>query len=396
MKNICLLIYNLRSGGAEHVLAQWSILLSEQYNVFMTIYADEDKVWYPYGGRLVNLNVPSNNKSFLTKVLIVLKRALVLHKFVKRNHIDTVVSFCNECNLVNTISLHRANKVCSIRSASDIYANQFVKYVILSHRNKLIIQTNALKNQLINIYGDRIEDKVFVFGNPFDTERIQAMSKETPPQCLSDVLSNKKTIVNVASFKRLKNHSGLLRVFEIVANVIPDVYLILIGANQDQYEKIAKMANESKFADRIIFAGELSNPFSVVSRCSVFVLPSLKEGIPNALAEAIICGVPVIASNCPTGPAELLNEDPSTVSFDKNGVYQSDYGLLVKQFSDFSEYAYDDQNEEYMPFANAIMYALSPIGHRDLTTKAKEGSKRFDLNAYKKELIHLLEGLSML
>jgi len=393
MKNVCLLIYDLRSGGAEHVLSDWSLLLSDVFNVFMTIYDHEDQICYPYGGQLVNLNVPSDNKNALTKTLTVLRRAKALSKFVKEKNIDIVISFCNECNLVNTISRHSAKKICSIRSASDVHSNRFVKYVIKSRNNILIIQTEALRKSLIEEYGDKISSKLIVKGNPFDTNRIKLMAKELPPIELQHILEQKKTIVNVASFKKQKNHSGLLRVFELVADRVPDAYLLLVGANSTGLQPdIALMASRSKYPDRIIFAGEQKNPFAIVSRCSVFVLPSLAEGIPNALAEAMICGAPVIASDCPTGPAELLCKEPAILHFNKNSIIKGDYGILVKRFSGYTEYTYDTPNDEYTPFANAIINVITDSEQRENLAKCSEqGSLRFDRKKYKESLVELVK-----
>lgn len=386
------MIYDLRSGGAEHVLSEWSQLLSQDFKVFMTIFDHADQVCYPYGGRLVNLDVPSDNRNAFTKILRVLKRAQNLKKFVKQEKIDMVISFCNECNLVNFVSTHSAVKMCSIRSASDVHSNPFVKYVIKSNNNKLIIQTDALRKSLIEEFGDGIKDKLIVMGNPFDTERIKKMALGEPPMEIAEILREKKTIVSVASFKQQKNHSGLLRVFEIVAKEVPDAYLLLVGANSTGLQKpVENMVMKSNYADRIIFTGEQSNPFAIDSRCSVFVLPSLAEGIPNALAEAMICGAPVIAADCPTGPAELLTRDPSTIDFKHSGIYEADYGILVRRFKGFTDYNYDGSDDEYQPFANAIIKALKDNNYLiSLRERAIVGARRFDWEDYRRTLVSLV------
>ena len=110
-KKICLLTYDLRSGGAERVISQWSILLQNFFDVYITTFRDE--IMYPYAGTYTCLDVKDSYASPLHKICNVLKRARALSRFVKKNDIDIVLSFCNECNLANTVSFHKAIKICS-------------------------------------------------------------------------------------------------------------------------------------------------------------------------------------------------------------------------------------------------------------------------------------------
>lgn len=392
-KNVCLLIYDLRSGGAERVLSQWSQLLSDKYNVFLTLFNPTVEIAYSYGGELCYLDAPSNNSNFLTKVNIVTKRAKLLKKFVARNNIDIVISFCNECNLVNTISNHNALKICSIRAASDLNANRFVEYVVRSKRNKIIIQTEALKRTMIERYGEGIAHKLIVFGNPFNCDVIRKNSQDALPDNIGLIMNSKKTIVHVGSYKPQKNHANLLRTFELVCDSVKDVYLLLVGADSVGLNNAVKgMAKKSRYSDRIFFVGELRNPFPVMKNGTLFVLPSLSEGIPNVLAEAMICGSPVIASNCQTGPEELLTKSGEEVVYNEKGWYLAQYGILVKPFSKAAEFNYESYSEENRFFADAIIYALGNNENlKELKRRALEGADRFDLCKYQMELISLIE-----
>lgn len=388
-KKICLLTYDLRSGGAERVISQWSILLQDVFDVYITTFRDE--VTYPYGGKYTCLNVSDNYSSPLNRITNVVKRAKALHKFVKNNRIDIVLSFCNECNLANTISLHKAVKICSIRGAADLNTNIFVKYVVLSKRNKIIVQTEALKMTMLQKYGYKIGKKIFVYGNPFDVSKIRNMALESVSDKLASILENHRCLVNVGSFKAAKNHANLLKSFEIIANEIDDVCLILVGPNLYNGHIIKEMASKSKFADRIIFTGETHNPFSIEGKCSMFVLSSLSEGIPNALAEAMIVGIPVISTNCPTGPAELLSETPFSIKYNIEGYCNADYGVLVKPFSSESDFSYDTINDENIRFAKPIIKALKePMYYEQLKQKASIGALRFDIDSYTKGLVSLI------
>ena len=133
---------------------------------------------------------------------------------------------------------------------------------------------------------------------------------------------------------------------------------------------------------------------AIESKCSIFVFPSLAEGIPNALAEAMIVGLPVISSNCPTGPAELLSKYPFEIIYNADDYCDADYGILVKPFSSASKFDYEDINEENMRFAKPIIKALKDKGYYDsLCMKSTLGAKCFDLEQYKIGLVAIIRNI---
>lgn len=392
-KNIALLIYSLGSGGAERVLSQWSKLLEDTYNVHFLIYSKDNNIGYEYGGKLICLDVPSNNKNKFTKVFTVLKRSVLLSNYVRKNNIDLVISFCNECNLVNFLAPIRAKKICSIRAHADLDKNNFVKYVIKSNNNTLIVQTDRIKREIIEKYGSKIEKKLIVFGNPFNFARIQSMAKEELPLDLK-YLTKYKTICMIGSFKKQKNHCNLLKSYELLRERLDGVKLVLIGADVGLKEIIYKMAQKSKYKRDIVFVGEMKNPYKLLSKCTLFVLPSLYEGIPNALAEAMICGVPVVATDCMTGPRELLSKDNVDLDKRTTNIEYCDYGILVKAFQDEGDFDYTDITEENKYLTNAMFNILSNnVLYSEYKKKVIMGSKRFNLYQYKNELIDIIESV---
>jgi glycosyltransferase involved in cell wall biosynthesis len=76
------------------------------------------------------------------------------------------------------------------------------------------------------------------------------------------------------------------------------------------------MAKTGGLTDYVIFAGEQFNPSSIIRQCDVFVLPSRFEGFPNALLEAMSTGVCCIATDCRTGPGEIIENGKNGILVD--------------------------------------------------------------------------------
>jgi glycosyltransferase involved in cell wall biosynthesis len=80
-----------------------------------------------------------------------------------------------------------------------------------------------------------------------------------------------------------------------------------VGGGRDQLA-LEQMAMELGIRDRVAFVGFVDNPASYLKRARVFALSSSWEGLPTVVIEALALGCPVVATNCPSGPAELLAE----------------------------------------------------------------------------------------
>ena len=83
------------------------------------------------------------------------------------------------------------------------------------------------------------------------------------------------------------------------------VLAVLIGTGEDQ-QALERMVREADLEDHVLFAGEQHDPYSIIEKCQVFVLPSRREGMPNVLLEAMALGVCCISTDCPTGPREII------------------------------------------------------------------------------------------
>lgn len=105
-----------------------------------------------------------------------------------------------------------------------------------------------------------------------------------------------------------KGFDRLIDAFCRVASEHPDWHLVLVGEGPER-SRLEQQAREAALSDRIHLPGWFENPWTALQSADLFVLPSRYEGFPNALLEAMAAGLAVIACDCPSGPAEIIQPD---------------------------------------------------------------------------------------
>lgn len=106
----------------------------------------------------------------------------------------------------------------------------------------------------------------------------------------------------------LHERKGLTYLIEALALLVKrgiDAKLIILGDGPQELE-LRKLVKTLGLSNNVRLEGSVSNPLKYFSRSDVFVLSSLREGMPNVLIEAMLAGCTPVATDCPTGPREIL------------------------------------------------------------------------------------------
>jgi glycosyltransferase involved in cell wall biosynthesis len=181
----------------------------------------------------------------------------------------------------------------------------FVRKVQRDVSAVIVCTAKAMVEDGIAFYGCARE-KMRIIPNGLDIEAIDRARREPPGHPWAD-----GGYALVAAMGRLCPQKGfdiLLDAFAPLSTVIPSVRLVILGKGQDR-ERLVRQAAALGIADKVDFPGWLPNPHAVISRAAVFSLSSRYEGFPNAMLEAMACCVPVVATDCPSGPSEILEGD---------------------------------------------------------------------------------------
>lgn len=147
--------------------------------------------------------------------------------------------------------------------------------------------------------------KLHVVANPVITDGLKNMAAGKPEH---DWFKNKKipVIMGIGRFTRQKDFSTLIEAFGILRQDRP-ARLVLLGEGQER-KKLAAMVTSLHLEDDVWMPGFITNPYVYLKHAQLFVLSSRWEGSPNVLTEAMALGIPVVSTDCPSGPREILQD----------------------------------------------------------------------------------------
>ena len=197
--------------------------------------------------------------------------------------------------------------------------------------------------------------RVHVVPNPTVSRRIHALANEP----VSHAWLREKdvpVVLGVGSLRNQKNFSTLIRAFAILRQSV-EARLIILGEGR-QGPKLRELAAQLSVSDCIDFPGFVHNPYAYMARSDLFVMSSAWEGSPNVLIEAMALGTPVVSTDCPSGPSEIL--------------HGGKYGSLVP-VGDYRKLAEKMRETLENPLsANELQEAIKPYGIENSVRKYLE------------------------
>lgn len=176
------------------------------------------------------------------------------------------------------------------------------KFRRLYDRRHIVAISTAMARELTETCGIRPASLATIY-NPFNFARIRRLAEEPTPD-----LPDRPYLIYVARFCKRKDQETLLRAYAASGITLP---LVLLGGTTGPDEEaylahINRLIEELGLTDRVIQPGFRTNPYPWVRHAALFAMSSRSEGLPLVLVEAQLLGVPVVSTDCPTGPDEIL------------------------------------------------------------------------------------------
>ena len=240
-----------------------------------------------------------------------------LNKSIKQQSIDVVYDRLFHMALIAGPAARRARvgRIATIVSPpkQDLLSTErrfvWLKRIALasSYRSadRLIAVSQGTADEAAQFY--RIHRSKFeIIPSPIDIDRVDRMKNEIWEG--QTMRQDRRTIVSVGRLSEEKGHQTLL---EAVAHTIKNsshlVELHLVGDGPLRYE-LEQQASVLGIRDQVVFHGQVANPISLLRQAELFILPSMYEGLPNALLEAMACEVPTLVSDCPGGIQDATDQ----------------------------------------------------------------------------------------
>lgn len=298
---ICFVISSLGTGGAERMISTMANSFSKRGHSVSIIKLDApaNKPFFHIHENIaiVSLDVHKASTSLLMAILSNLKRIQMIRKALDDKSPDTVISFMGSTNVITLLASLGAGRktIVSDRNNPPKEERRFLWMTLqkLLYRlaHVVVVQTHSAKRDMQPV----LKDKTTVIPNPVPL----------PPEVSSYPCSKK--IVCTASLTPQKNLSTLFKAFSRTERPHPDWTLTIYGEGPLRKE-LEKLREELNQKDRINLPGNTTNIYEKLIEAELFVLPSQYEGFPNALCEAMAVGLPVIATDCPHGPSEIIQQ----------------------------------------------------------------------------------------
>lgn len=196
-----------------------------------------------------------------------------------------------------------SNHPSAICYEKSMIRNLSEKLKLFTYKKADVIVANSKK--LAEDFGAKVGRSVETIYNPVDIGSIQEKRKEPlEPEILQEADQYKgKLLVAVGRLTAQKDYDTLLQGFSRSKHRDTMLWIIGEGARRPQIEQLAKTLG---IEERVRLLGYQSNVYKYLQYATIYVLTSLYEGCPNSLIEAVAAGIPCIASDCLTGPGEVL------------------------------------------------------------------------------------------
>lgn len=305
--NLCVVVPSFTGGGAERI----AVNLANQYalsghSVVVVVFNG----FGPYREQVSDSVKILDLKS--SRVRYVLPRLLKAFREIAPT---TVLSVVRLSNVMTGIAgyfypaarmvFREANTMDGVLKLPPLKKWLMLRIMQIAYRraDKIVANSEGTRRSLLTC-GVAHQDKVVVIGNPVLPANLEQLSSAVAShRWLED--KSVKVVLSVGRLHPQKRQDVLIRAFAIVSRGLTDIRLLILGEGSER-ERLLSLVEELNVSEVVDIVPFSQNPYPYYKNAAVFVLASEWEGFGNVLVEAMACELPVICTDCPGGPREIL------------------------------------------------------------------------------------------
>lgn len=308
MKKVALYIPSMNGGGAERVMLALANGLAEKDILVDLVLNKVEGSYLKHASSKVNV-VNLNTSRVINGIV-------PLAKYLSKEKPDVILSAMNYVNIATVLAQlisrsktkvvlsEHGNLTESKKNLSKIKGAVITSLMRWTYRKAdcIVAVSNGVADALSNELKIN-RSKITTIYNPIFSEALVERSKES----ISHAWAKKSApplILGVGRLTLQKDFKTLIHAFKQVREK-NNCNLIILGEGELRVE-LEQLINSLDLNDNAKLLGFVDNPYAWMSHADLFVLSSIYEGFGNVIVEAMACGTPVVSTDCPSGPTEIL------------------------------------------------------------------------------------------
>jgi glycosyltransferase involved in cell wall biosynthesis len=302
--NILLFIYSYRGGGAEKMMVTIGNELHRRGHEVKQVAVSTDG---PHRSKVdSSIQVIEIGGTNLFEI------QCKMWMLIQNSESDVLLSTMEIPNIVSIIASRFPTSIPTILRIASIYSSRERKgkYRFIPALKRLVYPRAEQIISISDAVGRDISEQTGVSRERVDTIYNPAYKDEIPVMMTEPVshewVKKKRVVIAVGNFKPAKDYPTLIRAINHLQQW-KETHLIILG-NGDRRKEMITLAEELGIRKRVSFPGFVDNPYAYIAKSDVFVLSSAWEGFGNVVVEAMGCGTPVVCTDCPGGPSEILDD----------------------------------------------------------------------------------------
>lgn len=301
---VTLVIYSMELGGAQRVMSivanYWA---TQGWDVTLITLVDRSQPSFYHLEpqiKLKQLGIIGDSPNLFTFVQTAWQRIKMLRVAIVESEPDVVISFLNTGNVLTLIACWNLNIPIIVSEHSYPAfedANKFWQLLMkLTYRHADLV--TVLTENALPFYPAEQGYRSIVMPNPVIIPTAEVVTEQLLP---------KPTLIALGRLHPVKGFDLLLQAFHRLQDRYSDWNLTILGEGPSRAE-LEELRSQLNLTDRVHLPGQVQNVNAYLRQSDIFVLSSRFEGFPMALCEAMACGLPVIATDCLSGPRDIITD----------------------------------------------------------------------------------------